>query len=256
MSRTILFTNAILRGINKGGVLKPDDQGRYTVVLGAIGVLSTTNEVYSDTPEVRKRFAPDGRFAEMVAKGLCRGEFGHPDPKGYSTSAEFERRVRRIDEKNISHHIYEIWLEDIIYQGKKTTCIMGRIKPVGPYGAHLKEMLDDPGQNVTFSGRYFSDVSKVGGLTHREVHTVITWDFVFMPGVPCAQKYMSPSLESVDGFYVTEESVKNQMRAEQSMGVMSMENGGLTAAELWEDLGLGSNTKPALATRSTIISMW
>ena len=90
---------------------------------------------------------------------------GHPDPKGYNTSIEFERRVRRIDEKCISHHIYEIWLEDIVYQGKTTTCIIGLIKPIGPYGAHLKEMLDDPNQNVTFSGRYFSDVSKGHGLT-------------------------------------------------------------------------------------------
>lgn len=236
--KTILFTNAILKGINKGGTLKPDDQGRYTVVLGAIGVLSTTNDLYVDNPIVRKRFAPDGRFAEMVAKGLCRGEFGHPSPEGYATEMAFERRVRRIDEKLISHHIYEIWLEDIIYQGKKTTCIMGLIKPVGPYGVHLKEMLDDPGQNVCFSGRYFSDVSKLGGITHREIHTVITWDFVFMPGVECAQKYMSPTLENVDGFYVDPVSLKKQIEEEQKLGVMSLENGGMTAAELWDDLGV------------------
>lgn len=250
--KTILFTNAILKGINKGGTLKPDEEGRYTVVLGAIGVKSTTNEMYVDTPEVRKRFSPGGRFCEMVSKGLCRGEWGHPDPKGYNTAAEFERRVRRIDEKSISHHIYEIWLEDIVYQGKTTTCIIGLIKPIGPYGAHLKEMLDDPNQNVTFSGRYFSDVSKGHGMTERAIHTVITWDFVFMPGVPMAMKYMSPSLESVDGFYVNPESLSAQIKQETRMGVMSMENGGMTASDLWDELY--KTTKKV--SKASILSSW
>ena len=57
-----------------------------------------------------------------------------------------------------------------------------------------------------------------------------------MPGVPMAMKYMSPSLESVDGFYVNPESLSAQIEQESRMGVMSMENGGMTASDLWDEL--------------------
>lgn len=240
MAERILFGNTILKGINKGGTLKPDEQGYYTVVLGALGVHNSGGEIYTDTQTARRTFSENSTLMRRISRGLLRGEYGHPDPSDFPNFMMFERRVRAIKEDRIAHHISEVWLEEIEYNGKQVCGILGKLKPCGPYGDALKQSLDNPNENVTFSGRYYSNVGATPtGVRTREIHTVATWDFVSEPGVEMAQKYCSPTLESADDTMFYREQLEEAVAWEASHRDMavSMESGGYSAEALVEDLG-------------------
>jgi len=233
----IVYGNTLLQGINKAGRLPCDDAGYYTLVLGALGVENSAGEVYVDTPNARATFENNSTLIRRISKGLLKGEYGHPDPSQYPSMSLFERRARQIKEERVSHHIAEIRLENIDYNGRPVLGIIGRVKPCGPYGYVLKESLDNPEENVTFSGRYFSNVSIRGGQRQREIHTVATWDFVSEPGIDMAQKYYSPSLESQDDFLLYPQQILAEAEQEAE-GELAMENGGLSARDLACDLGI------------------
>lgn len=243
MSKNVIFSNALLKVLGKCGINKPDSDGRYTVVLGVLGDSATSGDRYLDTDKVRKCFAPASRLQNMISRGLGWGEWGHPKPSESANPEAFKSRVRIIDERFISHSINEVWLEPMVWEGRTVTGIMGKITPCGPYGGYLKEILDDPKMNAAFSGRYFSDYTRSMGVTNREIHTVVTWDFVFMPGMPGATKYMSPTLEA-DASYEEqiivyhEEDIRRAVRREEVMGEVSMESGGLSARDLMSSAGL------------------
>lgn len=250
MAERILFGNTVLKGINKGGVLKPDEQGYFTVVLGALGVQNSAGELYVDSTIARQTFESNGTLMRRINQGLLRGEWGHPDPSDFPNFMMFERRVRAIKEDRISHHISEVWLEEIEYQNKKVLGILGKVRPSGPYGKALKDALENPNENVTFSGRYYSNLSNKSGQRCREIHTVATWDFVSEPGMETAQKYLSPTLESVDDTVFFREQLEEAARYESQHKelAMSMESSGYRAQDLIMDLGFKPKAKPERAS--------
>jgi len=250
MAERILFGNTVLKGINKGGILKPDEQGYYTVVLGALGVQNSSGEMYVDSTIARQTFQNNGTLMRRINQGLLRGEWGHPDPSDFPNFMMFERRVRAIKEDRISHHISEVWLEEIDYQGKKVLGILGKVRPSGPYGKAMQDALENPNENVTFSGRYYSNISNKSGQRCREIHTVATWDFVSEPGVEMAQKYLSPSLESIDDTVFYREQLEEAARYESQHREleMSMESSGYRAQDLIDDLGFKAKAKPQRAS--------
>ena len=250
MADKVTYGNTVLKGINKAGNLKPDENGYYTVVLGAIGVMNSGGECYPDTEKARATFNRSGSLLRRINQGLLRGEYAHPDPAGYPNMIAFERRVRQIKEDRICMHIADVWLEEIEHEGKKLTGILGRIRPTGPYGKVLKEMLDNPEENVTFSGRYYSDVYMKNGVRHREIHTVGTWDFVSEPGVAASQKYCSPTLESADETVFYRTQLEGAVVAEENDKemAMSMESSGITAETLVKELGFGRKAKGSRAS--------
>lgn len=191
-----VFGNTALKYSNKGGTLKPDEYGYYTVVLGALDVFNSGGEQYVLSDVSRNTFAEGSKVDMRAKEGMLKGEWGHPKPSDFPNPLRFEGRVRQLYEDRICHTIRKVYLQEIEYMGKKVLGIIGELKPCGPYGGYLKEMLDDPHQNVCFSGRYYSNVTKVNGIIRREIHTCGTWDYVCEPGVYQAKKYASPSLES------------------------------------------------------------
>jgi hypothetical protein len=247
MTDRVMFNNTILKGINKGGVLKPDDKGYYTVVLGALGVRNSAGEIYVDSQIARQTFEGNATLMRRISQGLLRGEYGHPDPADSPNFLAFESRVRKIKEDRISHHIGSVWLETIDYNNEKVLGILGKVKPAGPYGQALKDSLDNPDENVTFSGRYYSNVSMVGGVRHREIHTVGTWDFVSEPGIECANKYASPSLESMDDTLIYADQMEKAvaMEARNEAAMASMESSGYLARDLMKDLGFKPSRRVA-----------
>lgn len=243
MSDRILFGNTVLPAMNKAGILKPDSDGYYTVVLGALGVKNSAGEIYVDTQVARDTFSQNSKLMQRINRGLLRAEWGHPDPSNYSNMMAFERRIRTIQEDRICANISKIWLEDIRTEdGKIMKGILGKVKPSGPFGQYLKEMLDDPHQNVTFSGRYFSNLGFMNGVRTREIHTCATWDFVSEPGIACAQKYLSPTLESLNDTLILPENVKDIIEYEESHRdlLMSMESSGVTAHDAYERFNLAN----------------
>lgn len=245
MTERVMFNNTILKGINKGGVLKPDESGYYDMVLGALGVMNSAGEKYVNTATARRTFESNGTLMRRINQGLLRGEYGHPDPADSPNFLAFESRVRKIKEDRISHHISKVWLEEIEYKGQKVLGIMGKIKPCGPHGKALEDSIKNPDENVTFSGRYYSNVGNVGGVRQREIHTVATWDFVSEPGIECANKYASPSLESMGDMLIDEDQMRAAVarEAENQELAMSMESSGITAKDLMKDLGFKPQTR-------------
>lgn len=258
MTDKIIYGNTILKGINKAGTLKPDAKGYYTVVLGALGITNHGGERYTLTQTSRGVFDDNSVLQRRISQGLLRAEWGHPDPADYPNLMAFERRVRLIKEDRICCHIAEVWLEEIDYLGQKVMGILGRIKPSGPYGPILQKMLDNPEENVTFSGRYYSNVNRAGGTVEREIHTVMTWDFVSEPGVPCAQKYLSPTLESANDtvFYPEHLKAANDLELQHQEMALSMESsGGLKASDLIRSSGIDMRSKRA-ATKPPASLRW
>lgn len=250
MFEKTVFGNTVLNYANKGGTLKPDEHGYYTVVLGALDVFNSAGEKYTLTQVSRNTFSPGSKVDQRASEGLLKGEWGHPKPSDYPNLLLFERRVRQIHEDRISHTIRKVYLEEIEYKGKKVLGIIGELKPCGPYGGYLKEMLDDPHQNVCFSGRYYSNVSKVNGIIRREIHTCGTWDFVCEPGVYQAKKYASPTLESEDvelSQAFLELAYRKELETEESS--MSLESHTMSVSELLPDKGVAMKAK--LSTTSS-----
>lgn len=244
------FANTILQGSNKKGVLKPDEDGYYTVVLGALDIINTGGERYVDTQISRNTFSAGGPLDKRIREGLLKGEWGHPKARDYPNPLAFERRIRQIDEDRTSHAISKVWLERIEYDGKQVMGVIGKIKPCGPYGQQLKEMLDDPHQNVCFSGRFYSNVRRNPrtGMVEREIHTVGTWDYVSAPGIPQAKKYASPSLES-EAFTITDNMLERAYLEERKtidVAGGSLESGMISVTEI-----MSSETRVKLVSQHT-----
>lgn len=261
-NKQILFENTALIGINKCGELKPDAQGRYEVVFGRVGenAVCTKGEVYDYGAQAQKTFASDSRLMQMASQGLLRGEWGHPKPQGHDP-VSFRSRVRMIDEEKICMHIYKIWLEPGTFEGKPTTLIKALIKPAGPNGPYLKEMLDDKEQNVAFSGRYFSSPTIIDGVRHRDIYMAVTWDFVFMPGMPGSTKFETPNLLSIGGdsdfvtdayhednsIVISERDIIADINRPQELSTGTMLSGIISPADLAVELGISAKpNKPSL----------
>lgn len=240
MAAKVIFENLILKGMNKGGVLKPDEKGYYPCVVGVLGADDSIGEHYTINDRVRQVFANSSQLNRRASEGLLRGEFGHPDPMQYANQLAFEIRVRRIDEKSESHHIRRVWLEDGEIDGRKVTLIMADVRPQGPYGKFLKDALDNPDCNVAFSGRYYSNPNKVGNKVYREIYAVGTFDYVTEPGLRGSTKYNSPQLQSASVMMLDIHQIQSIVGAEKSMSSQlrqqTMQSGGLTAQQLYGDI--------------------
>lgn len=194
-----------LDGTDKKGVLTPDENGYYTICVGALDHKSKNinpktgeNEYYSSLG-ADKFFAPGTLFNQRIAGGFIKAEYGHPSKQPGQTDMEFLERNIRIDEKSVCAVFGEIWLvPDYIdpLTNEKCVGIMAKVKPAGPYGKFLEEDLKTKGMNVCFSIRSLTTRQVINGKNCKVLHTVITFDYVNEPGITCAEKLVSPSLES------------------------------------------------------------
>ena len=245
LNKRVVLGNTILTGMNKSGNLKPDSDGYYTVVLGALGVGNSEGEFYSNTPTSRATFSVGSLLFKRISEGRLNGEEGHPDPSNHTSFRSYISRAKVIKEDRKAFHIRKIWLQDIEYQGKKTVGIMGEIIPSGIFGPSLEKSLNNPHENVCFSGRFFSNLSERGGIKQREIHTCITFDRVSDSGIAMANKYASPSLESIGDTIILKEELEKEIEfeAKNRAGIVSMEsNGGISANTLYEELGFKSQS--------------
>lgn len=247
----IVFGNTVLKGTNKQGVLKPDEHGYYVLALGALGIDNSIGEHYSDNPEVRKVFQDNSILMRRISAGRLRGEYEHPNPADYPSAMVFEKRIRQINSDRVSHHICEVFLETVEYRGKNVLGIFGKVKPSGPYGEVVGESIENPKEDVTFSGRYWSHLKRMNGKLYRDIHTVGTWDYVSEPGVDSSSKYASPTLESIGDMVFHEDQLAEAAEKEAAATESSMESGLLLSSQ---DI-LDSFGRPAKTTKGLSKSM-
>lgn len=193
----IHFGCTALKGTNKGGVLKPDQNGYFTVVLGGFDTPNMAGAIYP-LSVASAHFKEGSGFMRRLRAGYARGEYGHPKRQPGSTMEEFLNRLCIIEETRICMHIADVWIDPTFKDasGRTFTAVIGKIKPEGPYGQYLLESLLNPQCNVAFSIRTLCRDRYVGGRLFKDIVEMVGWDFVVEPGIQFANKYQAPGLES------------------------------------------------------------
>lgn len=174
----------------KTKTLQKDDQGYYKVILGAVNTYNSAGEYYGDH-YVEDLFSPNTYIGHMLAKGALMGEVNHPQFVPGMSNFDFFMRNNRIDQLNASHLIKNIEIVDSgkMEGGRPKKFIVGWVKPLESTkgGKILKELLDTPEANVCFSIRCVIDPSS--SKNDMKIKTVITFDWVDLPGIAEANKF-------------------------------------------------------------------
>ena len=194
----ITYTCQALMGTNKAGTLKPEADGYYEMILGALDFYNSAGAFY-DLDSAKDRFKASSSLMRRIANGALRGEYGHPKKLPGQTERDFMKRICDIYEDRVSHHIREVRIDYTSVKtddGKPCIAIIGMVKPCGPHGAALQASIDNPKENVCFSIRSLTDDVIEGGKWFKHLKVIITWDYVNEPGLSIATKWKAPSLES------------------------------------------------------------
>lgn len=212
MPANISFTCQVLRGTNKEGLLKPDENGYYTVVLGGFNIRNEMGNFYPFNKYLEEIFKNSSTFMRKIEKGQLRGECDHPTPWKGMTEREWFSRLRKIETSRVSHHIRKVTLDFNNYRsqhGETMVAVLGEVKPAGgELGDKLRASLENPDEDTAFSVRSLTlDQPMVTGAWRKDIYECVTWDWVEEPGVRNATKYHSPGLESFDSYQFSAQTV-------------------------------------------------
>lgn len=233
------FACTALLGTNKAGILRPNADGYYTLVLGALNIYNSGGAYYP-YESAKQLFKESSSLMRRISNGALRGEYGHPRPNGMNTR-EFLGRVMDIYEPNVCCHIRKVWIDSSSVRdenGRPVIAILGEVKPAGPMGPALQASLDNPSENVCFSIRSLTEDYQQNGVTQKNLKTIVTWDYVNEPGLSVAKKWNSPALESFDEELPIIPAHLAALRNTQMQHArLGMESNGLSAQAAMEDLG-------------------
>lgn len=227
MTDKVFYNCTALAGSNKVGILRPDVDGYYTVILGAFDFPNSAGDIYP-WASAQKLFDASGALIRRITTGQQRGEYGHPKPTPGMTNAQFITRICTIEETLVSHHIKEVWIDKETIKGpngRMVVAVMGKVKPCGPMGESLRAQLENPNENVAFSVRSLTRDVRVAGQKFKHMTTLVTWDYVNEPGISMANKYASPALESIGHEQALMESDFKAAAEQQEVSGVSMESG-------------------------------
>ena len=211
---TILFEQTKLSLNGKQGVLTPDEDGYYELVLGALNTYNNTRAWYYTDKGARELFGPGSLIHRKIANGCMRGEVNHPKQMPGEKLEDFYNRMMDIDLNNVCCHFKSIWLDETFgkanpqFNNPDMIAIMGKVKPSGPKGFILKEALDNKHENVCFSIRSLANEEIVRGKRIRALTELITIDFVNEGGILVASKWDTPATESLASTPVVEQVLR------------------------------------------------
>lgn len=220
------YTETVFSSQNKKGVLTPDENGYYTVVLGGLNTYNSAGEFYT-AGKAEAIFENSSSFQRRVQGGALYAELGHPKKAPGMSLDEYYRRVLSIEETNICAHISEVWLDPDF--GRKNPqrdnpniiAIMGKIKPTGPHAEVVKTAFENPKQNPAFSIRSITDNEMVGGRMEKTLSTIITFDYVLEPGIAIAKKSENPSMEDNSISYLVKDEISHTINKNVMQRVIS-----------------------------------
>lgn len=235
---SIRFACTSLAGVNKAGTLKKDADGYYEVVVGALNFFNSAGQLYV-YEQAKDLFTSSSQLMRRVGRGALRGEYGHPKLQPGQTQDQFANRIMSIYEENVCCHFREVTLDFNRVKdenGKPVIAIVAWVKPSGPNAKALQDSLDNPNENVCFSIRAFTDDYRDKGIVKRILKTIVTWDYVNEPGISVAEKFKSPSLESLFDINFSRGNLERACDATKMAG-MATESALLTAGELFTSMG-------------------
>lgn len=189
-----------LLGTNKAGTLKPDADGYYQVVLGALDVYNSGGAYYPEA-SAKHLFQQSSSLMRRIASGNLRGEYGHPRFQPGMTPDDFVNRVRDIYEPHVCMHIRKVTVDYTSFRnerGQPVITIIGEVKPSGPMGPALEKQFQNKFEDVCFSIRSLTNDEFSGGRVNKHIKLIVTWDYVNEPGLAQAHKWNAPGLESMD----------------------------------------------------------
>lgn len=260
MANSVTYTCTALAGVNKAGKLPRDADGYYEVVLGALDVWNSAGEWYTFNGAKDLIGNSSSALQRRISKGVLRGEYSHPHFVKGMTEEDFGRRIMTIESTLVCVHFKEITLDMNRVKdrdGRPVIAIIGKCIPSGPYAAALERSLENPGENVCFSIRAFTDDYQRNGRCERVLRNIVTWDYVNEGGIEVAQKFMAPSLENdkqlwtprkiVDDYNFARRTIENIVKTNHHPS-LAMEAAQFTAEELCESMGwLDASALPAFA---------
>lgn len=251
MSRIATYSCTALNGTNKAGTLKPDADGYYTLIVGAVGSYNSVGAYYPAGP-ARELFEDSSAFQRRIRDGALYGELGHPRKTPSMSNRDFMSRCMDIHETNICCHFRRIWLESGHRdpQGRPIVAILAELKPTGPMGHVLQDGLNNSSQNVCFSIRSFTHDVMQGGVVHKLLRTIVTFDYVCEPGIAVAKKWHAPSLESRDEFTILPPMLEEMIRTQRAAGA-GFEHSLRLAEEVRDALRWNDGTHAVPGTAST-----
>jgi hypothetical protein len=227
MTDKVFYNCTALTGTNKVGMIKPDADGYYTVILGAFDFPNSAGDIYP-WQHAKKLFDASSALQRRITTGQQRGEYGHPKPPLGMTKAQYITRICTIEETLISHHVKEVWIDKEEVKGpngRPVVAVMGKVKPCGPYGDSLRTQLENPKENVAFSVRSLTHDKRIAGQKFKYMNTLVTWDYVNEPGISIATKYNNPSLESLgDDIGFESDDFDSAIKDQETSGI-SLESG-------------------------------
>ena len=197
----VKFTATRLASTGKKGVLKPDENGYYTMPVGGLNAFNSVGDYYT-LEGARELFSSSSLFMKRVQNGALKAEVGHPQMEKGQSMDDYIDRILRIDDNNVCGHFSEIWLDEGFgkkypeYKNPQLCAIMAKVKPSGLKAKVLTDMFEDPLQNPCFSIRALTRDYFNRGQKFRVLNTIVTFDQVNMPGISHATKWSSPALES------------------------------------------------------------
>lgn len=219
------FTATKLANSQKKGKLAPDENGYYTLVVGALNVLNSAGQFY-EYEAAKELFAANSVFMYRVKNGQVAAELGHPKKLPGMSDDDYVDRIHHIEETNICAYFMDIWLDPNYYKSNPeaqqgSIAILAKVKPAGPMGKYLKEELDDPNQNVCFSIRSLTRNYMVRGKWHKVLKVVVTFDKVSSPGIHVATKWDSPALEDLSSSIISGVSLERFVHRASEIGLES-----------------------------------
>lgn len=225
----IIFSSTYLAAKGKKGIIKPDSDGYYELVVGGLNIFNSAGSLY--TADAASLFN-NPSFKRRVQNGALKGEVGHPfnDCSGSAGSGgscfvsqeDFLDRFLTIRETNVCSTHSKVWLDfDRLKDksGRLVIAIMALTKPAGVHADVLRDSLNDTKQNTAFSVRGITEDKMAGGIRQRSLKTIVTFDYVNEPGIHIATEWESPALES---FYEKKVDSRDVMKLEKSIIVKNL----------------------------------
>jgi len=217
---TVMFSSMRLRDTTKRGIVKPNSDGYYTMVVGGLNMHNSSGHFYA-LKGAEDLFKESSPLMRRVRNGALRGELGHPRFQSGMSRDEWLDRVHDLYEPNFCAHFKDIWLDDdyIKVNGRKVVAIMANVIPSGAKKAALEDVLKNPNENTAFSIRGITEDFYERGETVRVLKTVVTFDLVNEGGISIAEKLNSPSLETLIEEPFQAKELEHALERRQKLGL-------------------------------------
>lgn len=222
----IQYNSTLLEGMSVMGKMKPDKDGYYTVCVGALNIRNSIGAKYV-LEESDKLFEKSSALMMRIEKSGLYAENGHPVRTVGMTEKEYFHRIHTIREDRACAHIKKVWLDSSITDESKdanerdAVAMMALIRPRGELKHVVEDAISSKDENLCFSLRGFTRPPKNVTEDVRILVNIVTWDCVILPGLSCANKTNSPSLEDISSFEFDPEIMDLEEKINSDLAAMT-----------------------------------